>query len=405
MVVSLDCSYPLGPPRDILRLALRYLSLATRMRCLTVRSTVRVGVGRSRTRRISDLELDCYRMKAAINSDGHAWSERSRRLFRLGRVVRSGRWLRPVVVGRALVIFSLCSCLWTAAPLAADDGTAEALRLSVEGRRAFSRRDYENAAGLFDQAFAQQPAPTIAVWSARAWLAAGRSVEAAGRYRAALRASSDVGERAAQLRAQVDAGKQLAALLPRIPTVLVLPRAPLPSSALVELDGAPLARTQLRVPLRLNPGQHRVEVRAGDSSRRYSFVLAEGDAKTLVVDGLPRPEPTTSVARVVGYSAVALGAVSLAAAITTTIVALNTCDGGLFAGRAVCTDDDVRNTHDGLRTAASVTTYAGLSLTTVGLVLILTDSSMSSVLDAGSEPRQRTSLRVGLGHVLVRGSF
>jgi hypothetical protein len=314
-----------------------------------------------------------------------------------------------------------------------DAATRSAARsVALEGIEVLQKGDPNGAVQKLEKAYQVLKVPTIALWSARALVAAGRLVEASERYLAASRLPSTGGDRAIQEQAQADAARELERLVPRIPTLLITVAAPPGSELSVSLDGKPLPLALLGEPRPVNPGTHQLVVsRPGVQQKRglslsegqrehvtFSFGPATGDSPA-VGDAAARPggsgapaapsaaeekhgPPALAVAAFVGAGlGVGVGAVS-------GVLALNqrqdlennpNCRGDECLPAAQAEVDSFRT----LRTTSSIGFIAGGVLAATGVVLVLTASpsrSSRSTRDAG-----RLALRAGLGQAAIEGHF
>jgi tetratricopeptide (TPR) repeat protein len=315
------------------------------------------------------------------------------------------------------VLAALCSCTLFLAPAAhsaaADDEQQKktARALANDGMVAYQAGDYKSAEESLSRAFASFPAPTLALWSARALEKLGKLVEAEDRYRAAERASVNAGEPEAQRKAKVDARKDRAELLPRIPTLKVrVEGAPL-AGVIVRVDGVAIASERLEQPILVNPGERLVTAERGPDLEQVKASLAQGEHKSVLLKfdvkpradqaldaylAEPEAQPPASAAgqavpaqdwstssgssgwRSVGWAAVGVGGAGLATSVVLAIVANGKRDG--FEDECpenVCppgVSDDVRDdveSYNSLRTLSTVGWIAGGALVVGGIGLLI----------------------------------
>lgn len=199
----------------------------------------------------------------------------------MARNSRGGRWLGRVV-GMLTVTAALLSTgsLAAAQPSAADKQRAGELMVSGDQQAAEGR--LEQALTSYMQADAIMGVPTTGLAVARVLERMGRLVQARD---AALRVTQmpSAPDEAEPLKdARVDAAKLLGALEQRLPALVLVLAAPPEANASVTLDGVQVPPAQLGVEQKVNPGSHRVEIRAaGHEPSRQDLVLGEGERRRL----------------------------------------------------------------------------------------------------------------------------
>jgi hypothetical protein len=117
---------------------------------------------------------------------------------------------------------------------------------------------------------------------------------------------------------------RLDGLRARIPSLVIAVNGSLPAGLIVKVDDRQLSADEMRAPLRLDPGKHRIAVARSSKPETLSILdLREGEQRTLEIEGehvavVPRPPPpspvreeTTSQMVVAGWSLVGLGAAGL----------------------------------------------------------------------------------------------
>ncbi len=160
-----------------------------------------------------------------------------------------------------------------AAPVArADDATAESLYR--DGRRAAVVKDWDLACRKFKESLEREPAPGTMLNLADCEENRGHILAALGHYRVAATKFKAGDERA-------EFGKQRAAALDKRVARLTIRLAPQsPAGASVERDGAPVEPAALGVPVRVDPGEHALVVRApGRVDARGSLKVGEGETR------------------------------------------------------------------------------------------------------------------------------
>jgi hypothetical protein len=161
-----------------------------------------------------------------------------------------------------------------------DDKTRNAARsLAEQGREVFDAGDFERAYDLFHRAYGLVPAPSIALYEARALAKLGRLVQAQETYLRAVRTKLTADSPEAFRKAVHEAETEEMALEERIPKltlVLVGPGAKL-SNVSVKADGELLAPELVGVEMPINPGSHVVTAAApGGDETSVTVTIAEG---------------------------------------------------------------------------------------------------------------------------------
>ena len=161
---------------------------------------------------------------------------------------------------RALSLLTLVSLLSSSAfGQAVDDGTRNAARsLASQGKDAFDKAEWDQARDLFHRAYTLVPAPTIALYEARALVKLRRFVEAEEAYMRAARTSLDAESPEPFRKAVHDAEDDLLALRARMPKVTIVPSGPgaREPELNVTLDGHALKSALLGVQMPIDPGDH-----------------------------------------------------------------------------------------------------------------------------------------------------
>ena len=334
----------------------------------------------------------------------------------------SSRQRRLVSLGALLGCLVLSATASAQAPDAPQDEGASHTRtaartLAAQGAEAFERRDYAAALDLFQRAGALVEAPTIVLMQARTLVELGRLIEAADRYSFVLSMKSPGGANAAFEAAVQAAASEYDALKVRLPLLKVKVQGAQASS--VWVDGRQLPAPLVGVDNPLDPGQHRVEVRAPDRAPIVrEVVLEEGEREELVVilreDPVPQappsersrqPEPPAPLAPAPQAARNdTLGWVALGAGAGATLVGLGT---GLYAlskksdldaacdpGCPPSFEDDIQSFRQ-FRTVS----YVAFGVGAVGL-------GWGSYLLLSGEPQSPTlAVRAGTRGAWVEGSF
>jgi hypothetical protein len=133
--------------------------------------------------------------------------------------------------------------------------------------------------------------PTTGIEVARSLERLGKLVEALEAYVRVTRMPASAGEPRPFTVARTDAERAAADLEARTPTLIVELRG-LPSGGRAELtlDGQTLEADRVGLPMRVNPGDHRVSGKAPGFSRAEGAVkMLEGDAKTIILSFQAQP--------------------------------------------------------------------------------------------------------------------
>ncbi|HVU00602.1 MAG TPA: hypothetical protein VHE30_02580 [Polyangiaceae bacterium] len=165
--------------------------------------------------------------------------------------------------------------------------------LASQAKLAFLAHDYAHARDLFHRAYTLVPAPTIAVYEARALVKLGKLVAAEEAYMRAVRTSLDAGSPEQFRKASRDAEAELLALRPRIPrlTIHVTGAGREHPSLSVLLDGTELSGVALGVGVPVDPGDHELHASvSGAAGESVKVRLAEGQQIDVEVVA-PAPEP------------------------------------------------------------------------------------------------------------------
>jgi hypothetical protein len=284
---------------------------------------------------------------------------------------------------RVLLPASLAASL-----LAAADGRAQAPP-DTESRRAQARAIAEQgdaafAAGRCDQAEPQwrradslYHAPTLMLRVARCQSLLGRVVEASATLRAIVDEPLAADAPAAFVAARESATNELPATSERIASLRVVVVGSPGTTATVEIDGVTSAAGAV---LSLDPGEHRVYVRALGAVREQVVTLADGEKRdmTLTLSLETRP-PSTPVQRKVGYVMGAAGAVAVVVGGVLGVLALSTASdlsNACGGDRRQCPPDEQSNIA-ALRSralAADITLGGGAALLVAGAIVTFTSS-------------------------------
>jgi hypothetical protein len=334
--------------------------------------------------------------------------------------LRCSPLLRARLIGTALACALGLVASVAVAQAGGDENRAAARRMAEEAADLYDAGDYEKARDLFRRAYSVYPAPTLALWEARALEKLGRLVEAEERYAVAQRYELQQDDPSLYYAAVAEARSEVDRLRKRIPTVTIVLRGVAPNDPAVEvrIDERRVNPALLGFPKPVDPGTRTITVLVRGQQRDSVVVtLKERDQKKVELTVVEQdaasaqpfepvaepaaPKPLAEVASVVdrgpveqveqerrpstqrtlGTIGLGLGAVGLATGAVTGLVAIgkyNTlkenCDGGDCPPPY---HDDLR-TFRTLRTASTAGYVVGAVGLTAGIVLLLTAPGDSS---------------------------
>jgi len=312
---------------------------------------------------------------------------------------------------------------------------AAARKIATDGVSALQQGNAELASQKLEKAFELLPAPSIALWSARALAKRGLLVEASERYLQAGRLPPSEGnEQAVQAQAQKDAARELAELSPRIPKLIIALDGAQPSEVSLDLDGKALSAALIGEEQPANPGAHKLTGTRGAERVEQTFSLAEAQksqislrfqqlasptptapptsaplvAPPLAAAPAPLAEPSDSGhSNALAYVALAVGGAGIATGAITGVIALGKRSD--LDDNPACKDGhclpSVRGDVDSfrtMRTISSIGFIAGGVCAGAGVVLLLTGGSSSKRAERATPAM---ALRMAPGNVSVTGTF
>ena len=335
-------------------------------------------------------------------------------------------------VRTAFAIATTLAAMGSARPCAAQQSEASlgaARTLGYEGVEAYQKGDYVVAADKLDRAYRVVKAPSLGLWSARAFEKLGRMVEAAERYLEVTRLDVTGGELAVQQQAKADAAKEREALLPRIPHVVIQIEGAKADDVVVTLDGVQLPSALIGAKCPVNPGRHRLRGELKGKHHELEISISESETKsvTLGIESAgaraqtplalePPPDPNLASAtpraendasrdgspqKTVGWIALGAGAVGIGIGTVTGILAISkktSIEDSCPNERCAPPVHDDADAYNSLRTVSTVGFIAGLVGVGIGTTMLIT---------APSKPTRsaRVSAWVGIGAVGVNGAF
>jgi hypothetical protein len=333
------------------------------------------------------------------------------------------------------LLLSLSSTALAAEPV--DPATrAAARKIATDGVTALQQGNADLASEKLEKAFELLPAPSIALWSARALVKRGKLVEASERYLQAGRLPPAEGnEQAVQAQAQKDAAKELAELTPRIPKLVVALDGAQPSEVTLSLDGKALPAALVGEEQLANPGAHQLNGTRGAEQATESFSLVESQKSHVVLHfhgpapvaapppSAPAAPAPTSVSepparsassgssgrKTLGIVALAVGGAGIVTGAVTGIIAIGkhsdlNDNPDCYDGKCLRTVQSDVDSFRAMRTISSVGFIAGGVLAATGVVLLVASGS-SSQHGSRSAPAPTVALRLSPSYVSLTGGF
>lgn len=184
------------------------------------------------------------------------------------------------------------------APSASSPAQREMARAWVlEGRALFAQKSYGPALERFRAAYQLVRVPTVGIEVARTQTALGKWAEANATAVEVMNLPRTVDEPAVFSAAREQAGELLRELTARMPA-LRLEITPREAEAQVHIDEEEMPRSAIAMPLKVNPGQHRVRVSApGYLVSEQDVVLSERESRTLALALVVDPRASVASAQ------------------------------------------------------------------------------------------------------------
>jgi hypothetical protein len=284
---------------------------------------------------------------------------------------------RSVVAAALVVTATLVALPVGAEPSAQEKETARALM--DQGDERFEQKNYKAALEAYRGAHAIMRVPTTAIEVAKAHEALGQLVEARDACLEAIRYPRATGEPAAFTEARADAERRASELGGRIPTVLVqIDPGPVASGLRVAVDQATLPEAAARLPIKVNPGRHRLLVSsettedairdlevAEKENITVRFALSARSSNVALADASSPPARSAGPYRTAGLVTAGIGVVGLAVGTIFGLRASSQQDEASCPGN-VCRDDA---SADKLRSANDAATISTLGFVVGGILL------------------------------------
>jgi hypothetical protein len=319
----------------------------------------------------------------------------------VGRVVG----VRTVV---SIVVAVLCaSPLLSVSKLAlAQSASSErvvARDLGYSGVEAYQAGKYALASARLEKAYAVLRAPSLGLWAARALAKQGKLLAAVDRYAEVTRLEISGGDEAVQRRALVDAQAELEQLRAQLPGAVIVVRGATIAEFLLFIDGRQVSSQLAGELTPLDPGEHRIEVKAKGHDLSRALVLALSEKQQVAFDvpttatsaagtggpGARRGRATTqpsgdvtekeprSLRKTLAWVTLGVGVAGLATGAITGVVVLS--KRGKLDQNPGCADKSCPRALDGdvssynlFRTVSTTAFIAGGVLAAAGATLVLT---------------------------------
>ncbi len=281
--------------------------------------------------------------------------------------------------------------------------------LGEEALKLYESHDYEAAYDRFDKANRLLQAPTLELYMARSQLRLGKLASAYDHFRRGAEAELAADAPSQFVDAQQEARAALAKLEPRVPTLQVTVAGAGEGQRSLMIDGQPVTGWSADEPLRLDPGEHSVEVSAPGFESAVAIIrLTEGDAETLELALQPRADGEVTEEGILWPAIVAhgVGAFGLALGVITGVMATSEADDI----KSRCADNHCLPEDEAQGDEAEV--LAGLS--TVGFVLagagavagvVLTVWRLSDPSGSGRDGGPSAVVKLAPGYVGLTGTF
>jgi hypothetical protein len=310
-----------------------------------------------------------------------------------------------VLVVAVLGASSLLGVSESALAQSASSERVVARDLGYSGVEAYQAGKYALASERLEKAYAVLRVPSLGLWAARALAKQGRLLAAVDRYAEVTRLEISGGDEAVQRKALADAQVELDELRATLPGAFIVVRGASPAEFSLFIDGRQVSSQLAGELTPLDPGEHRIEVRAKEQqlTRRLVLAVAEkqqvqfdiaatapaGAAAAALPGGVPpRTESSSrsgsasdakpgSLRKTLGWVSLGVGAAGLATGGVTGALVLS--KQSQLDDEPGCADkscpralnDDV-SSYNMLRTVSTTAFIAGGVLAAVGITLVLT---------------------------------
>jgi tetratricopeptide (TPR) repeat protein len=169
-----------------------------------------------------------------------------------------------------------------------DQERAGARAAATQGAEAFDAGNYQDAISYFERAQALVKALPHLLFIARSHEKLGNLVEARENYNKIVRERLKPTDPEAFRQAQETADEELQKLEPRVPTITINITGPGANEATVSMDGKALSSALIGVPMPINPGEHKFDVKApGALPASQSVTISEGGKEVIQLELQP----------------------------------------------------------------------------------------------------------------------
>jgi hypothetical protein len=325
-----------------------------------------------------------------------------------------------------LLALSATSALTGTLVAQTDDATRAAARsLGYEGISDFQAGNFAVAADKLDRAYQALRVPSLGLWSARALEKSGKLVAAAERYLEVQRLDPGSGDVTVQKQAQADAKTEHDALVPRIPSVVILIEGAPVNDVKLSANGTPVPSSLIGAKRPVDPGKVTLEGLYGGQAQREEVTLAEGETQTVVLrfasqgaapvavaggaTAVPPPPPpqdrpaekasSGSGTRTVGFVAIGVGAAGIVAGAVAGGLAMAGRDSihGCEGTRCPASESQDVGTYNDLRTISSACFIGGGVVAATGIVLVIAAPKSANPKAARRGPSLSIAPWVGAG--------
>jgi hypothetical protein len=202
------------------------------------------------------------------------------------------------VVSIALAMLCASSLLGASKTALAQSASSErvvARDLGYSGVEAYQAGKYALASERLEKAYAVLRAPSLGLWAARALAKQGRLLAAVDRYAEVTRLEISGGDEAVQRKALVDAQVELEQLRAQLPGAVIVVRGAVAAEFSLFIDGRQVSSQLAGELTPLDPGEHRIAIKAKGHELSRTLVLAQGEKQQVAfeVPGAAAPAGAT----------------------------------------------------------------------------------------------------------------
>lgn len=191
------------------------------------------------------------------------------------------------VASSAMALLCASSLLGASNTARAQSASSErvvARDLGYSGVEAYQAGKYALASERLEKAYAVLRAPSLGLWAARALAKQGRLLAAVDRYAEVTRLEISGGDEAVQRKALVDAQAELEQLRAQLPGAVIVVRGATTAEFSLFIDGRQVSSQLAGELTPLDPGEHRVEIKAKGHELSRTLVLAQGEKQQVAFE-------------------------------------------------------------------------------------------------------------------------